>query len=300
MISSQASSLPAPIKIQGIGEIAQKYDAFFCDVWGVVHNGVAHFPAAVEALQKFRSQGKKVVLITNAPRENVIVGRYLDQLKVPRDAYDAIVTSGDVTISLMAERKDARFFNIGPLDEPGPMCDTAEALSGARPQFGTLEDADYILCTGLYTGKMPEPEDYNELLAALQRRNLPMICANPDLVVHVGTELSYCAGILAEAYEKLGGKVIQAGKPYSPIYEKAFAALGGSYGRAKILVIGDAMHTDVKGGHLQGLNSLFVSNGIHGADLHDGGPGQFNEANFVRLLDTYGVAPTAVIKALAW
>jgi HAD superfamily hydrolase (TIGR01459 family) len=147
---------------------------------------------------------------------------------------------------------------------------------------------------------MPQPEDYNELLSALQRRNLPLICANPDLVVHIGSDLSYCAGILAEAYAKLGGEVIQAGKPYSPIYEKAFAALGGPCDRAKILVIGDAMHTDIKGGHLQGLASLFVSDGIHSAALHGGGQGQLNETNFAQLLETYGVAPTAVIKALAW
>ena len=211
------------------------------------------------------------MLVSNAPRPNALdpPSRSL-RLGVSPDAFDAIVTSGDVAIGLIAERGAAPVHHIGPQRDLS-LFEAAAARAGARPVLVGVEEAAYVLCTGLFDDEVETPDDYAERLSAMAARGLPFICANPDLVVHRGADLIYCAGALAQAYEALGGKTIYAGKPHAPIYDAALAAAGAALkaplARSRVLAIGDAMRTDIAGAAGQGLDALFVTAGIHRDDL---------------------------------
>ena len=197
--------------------LAGDYDVVLCDVWGVVHNGVAAAADAGDALARFRARGGTVVLITNAPRPGERVARLtLDRLGVPRAAYDGIVSSGDVTRALIAARAGARVFHIGPERD-------LALFEGLDAPKAALEHADYVVCTGLYDDTVETPHDYRDVIARMRARSLPMICANPDEVVERGDKLVYCAGAIADPYAAAGGEVIYAGKPYRPIYDQALA-----------------------------------------------------------------------------
>src|ERR1044071_3589729 len=202
--------MTAPILTDHFSTLAPHYDAVLSDVWGVVHNGVASFPAACEALTRFRERGGSVVLISNAPRPGDQVIRLLDHLHVPRASYDGIMTSGDVTRAEVLKRTGQSVFLIGPERDH-------TIFTGLDAPFSTAEDAAYVVCTGLFDAEIETPDDYRELLGDLRARNLFMICANPDIVVERGDRLVYCAGALADAYAALGGEVYYAGKPYRPL-----------------------------------------------------------------------------------
>ncbi len=294
----------APKLLAGLGEIAPAYDVILCDVWGVIHNGIAHFPKAAEALTRFRAAGGRVMLITNAPRPHQKVIGFLDSLGVPRTAYDGLVSSGDVTVSLILERDDQPLAHIGPVQDRSLFA-AAEELSGRALRFASLEEAGFVVCTGLFDADRETPDDYLQRLDLMRRRDLDFICANPDIVVEVGSTLVYCAGALAKAYAAIGGRVIQAGKPYPPIYLRALAeaaALSGkSLDLSRVLAIGDAMHTDVKGAQGQSLDTLFVTSGIHRAELHGGAQTtELDAAAFRQFLENTGLAPTMAIAELAW
>src|SRR5712691_4265396 len=225
--------------------LASGYDVVLCDVWGVVHNGVAATPEACDALARFRGGGGTVVLVTNAPRPGEVVARLtLDRLGVPRAAYDAIVSSGDVTHALIAARAGARVFHIGP-ERDLPI------FEGLDAPVAPLERADYAVCSGLADDTVETPQDYHDLIERMRARALPMICANPDVVVERGDRLVYCAGAIADLYAAAGGEVVFAGKPYRPIYDQALdiakAARGKPAERARVLAIGDSVRTDLKG-----------------------------------------------------
>lgn len=248
-------------RIAGLSELAGEFDTLLCDVWGVLHNGVAAFPAAVEALTSFRAGGGRVVLITNAPRPRASVAKQLAQLGVTGSAYDAIVTSGDVTRELIAERANARFFHLGP-ERDLPLYDGLGIRLVGEPE------AEVVSCTGLFNDTSETPDDYREQLGRFRERRMPMICANPDLVVERGKSLVYCAGALAALYRELGGEAVIVGKPHPAIYEAAMSeirALGGS----RVLAIGDGLPTDIRGAVDKGIPVLFVTGGIHAADFGD-------------------------------
>ena len=209
-------------QISGLSAISDRYDAILCDIWGVLHNGVASFAAASEALVSFRRRGGAVVLITNAPRPSPPIQRQVLKLGVSPEAFDSIVTSGDVTIGLMQAQAGNQVLHIGP-ERDLSLFDAAAEATGARPKLVSLEDAQYALCTGLRHDETETPDDYEPELRAMASRGMTMICANPDIVIHRGDTLIYCAGALARRYEELGGSVIYAGKPYAPIYEQALA-----------------------------------------------------------------------------
>ncbi|HTV33525.1 MAG TPA: TIGR01459 family HAD-type hydrolase [Methylocella sp.] len=291
--------------LSGLAEVASQYDALFCDVWGVLHNGQAAFPQAIEALSRFRGQGKTVVLLTNAPVPSRLVEMQFGRLGVPAMAYDAIISSGDVVISLLNERADLGVFPIGPPDETGLFSEVL-ALHGQAPRLVPLNEAQFVLCIGLSDPWRQTPEDYDAVLAAMRIRNLDLICANPDIVVEEGARLYYCAGAIAERYERAGGKVIQAGKPHAPIYERALALVqdhrvGETLPRSRILVVGDAMATDIKGAHWQGLDSLFVTSGIHRGELHGGTEAAaLDAAAYRQFLEAKDFVPKAAIPALVW
>ena len=243
--------------IARLGDIAGRYDAIFCDVWGVVHDGVAKNPDAEVALIEARASGPRVVLLTNSPRPAAGVRAQLDALGVSRDAYDAIVTSGDATRALISAGPRA-IFHIGAARD-------RDLFAGLDLDFRDESGAEVVVATGLFHDETETPDDYRALLAALAARGLPMICANPDIVVHRGERLIYCAGAIASAYGELGQVVHLAGKPHAPIYDVARALLTNP--EARILCIGDGMFTDVKGANGIDADCLFVADGIHRDEL---------------------------------
>jgi len=264
--------------------LARGYDVALCDVWGVVHNGVAATAEACDALACFRNQGGTVVLITNAPRPGEIVARTtLERLGVPRAAYDGIVSSGDVTRALIAARAGARVFHI-------------------HAPLAPLEDADYAVCSGLFDDTVETPQDYQDLVARMRARALPMICANPDVVVERGDKLVYCAGAIADLYVAAGGEVIFAGKPYRPIYEQALALAEAARGERvehhRVLAIGDSVRTDLKGAATFGIDCLFVTAGIHAEEL--GARSDPDGAALAGIFAAAGVTPKAVMRHLSW
>jgi HAD superfamily hydrolase (TIGR01459 family) len=259
---------PAQIirQIAGLSEISDRYDVILCDIWGVLHNGVASFTQASDALVSFRRRGGAVILISNAPRPSPPIARKVLKLGVSPDAFDAVVTSGDVTIGLMEEQAGDRVLHIGP-ERDHSLFEAAAETTGARATLVSLEHAQYVLCTGLRNDEIETLDDYQSELHAMSVRGIAMICANPDIVIHRGDTLIYCAGALARRYEELGGSVVYAGKPYAPIYDRALALAehirGAPITKSRVLAIGDGMRTDVVGAAQAGLDVLFVTGGIH-------------------------------------
>jgi HAD superfamily hydrolase (TIGR01459 family) len=250
--------------IEGLGEIAAGYDAILSDVWGVVHNGVAAHPTAVEALVNYRRQGGRVVLITNAPRPSPPIVEMLDDLGVVRDAYDAIVSSGDATRAILEDYRGKAIHYVGPPDENDSL------FEGLDITVGPAETARAVVVTDLDTDD-DTPDMYNDRITVWLKRNLPLIAANPDRVVEHGDRLIYCGGALADLYEARGGMIVMVGKPYKPIYTEALRladkAAGKPLDRSRILAIGDSVRTDAIGAAGAGLDLLFITGSIHAAEL---------------------------------
>lgn len=280
----------APAHPASLDEISGPYDAILSDVWGVIHNGVEAHPAACAALARARAAGRAVVLVTNAPRPGAIIEKHLAHLGVPRDAWDRIVSSGDVTRALIAEGP-RRVFHIGT-DADLPLYD------GLDVELVEEFEAQAAVCTGLFDDESETPEDYAELLRRLRARNLPFVCANPDIVVERGDRLIWCAGALARDYGQLGGRTLIAGKPHRPIYEAALAAAAQVLGHApnRVLAIGDGALTDLKGAAAAGIDALFVTAGIHAQEY---GAPRPDPARLTAFLARHGLAPAAVMPKLA-
>jgi len=262
------------------------------DIWGVVHNGLAAFPDACQALHNFRQQGGTVILITNAPRPADSVQRQLRKLEVADEIYDAIVSSGDLTRNFVADHPGQKMFWIGPERD-------SSIYRGLDPVLAPLEQADYIVCTGLFDDETESAENYRAMLLQARERRLTLVCANPDIVVERGDRLIYCAGAVAELYLELGGEVIFYGKPHRPIYERAIALASERRGHAvelnRVLAIGDSVRTDLAGAQSFGIDCLFVTRGIHseefeGIDQHD--PASVREL--------FGHPPRALMRELKW
>ena len=289
-------------QIGTLREISDRYDAILCDIWGVLHNGLTSFAEASRCLASFRHRGGIVVLLTNAPRPSAIIARQLLKLGVLPDAFDAIVTSGDVTIRLIEERIDDPVLHIGPARDLG-LFQAVEEATGRRPALVPLEDARYALCTGLRDDVKETPEDYDAELRALATGSMTFVCANPDIIIHRGDALVFCAGALARRYEDLGGSVVYAGKPYPPIYHRAMALAEGARGARidapRVLAIGDGMRTDIAGAAAAGFDTLFITGGIHRAVLHGealNSPADPDELQ--RLFREYSLWPVAAMPAL--
>jgi HAD superfamily hydrolase (TIGR01450 family) len=245
-------------RIGDLGEVIGGYDVVLSDVWGVVHNGVEAFQHSCQALAAARKTGATVVLITNSPRPAPGVIEQLKALGVADDTYDRVVTSGDVTRKLIAEGP-RKVFLIGA-DRDLPL------FEGLGVEVVTADQADCVVCTGFFDDEKEVPEDYKDMLTAFVKRDVPFICANPDLVVERGEKIVPCAGAVAAYYEQLGGKTRVAGKPHKAIYDAALEAareVRGDFARDKVLAIGDGMPTDVRGALSQGLDLLYISSGIH-------------------------------------
>ena len=277
---------------EGLRELVSGVEVLFSDIWGVVHNGLAAFPEACEALHGFREQGGTVVLITNAPRPADSVQRQLRKLGVADDIYDAIVSSGDLTRHFVADRPGQKMFWIGPERD-------SSIYRGLDPVLAPMEQADYIVCTGLFDDETELAENYRAMMLEARERKLTLVCANPDIVVERGDRLIYCAGAIAELYLELGGEVIFYGKPHRPIYERAIALAAERRGHAieldRVLAIGDSVRTDLAGAHGFGIDCLFVTRGIHSEDFE--GIDQLDPASVREL---FGHPPRALMRELKW
>lgn len=254
--------------IASIDEIADRYDAVLCDVWGVLHNGRTAYPAACAALQRLKRAGKHVILITNVPKPRGPIPGQLDRAGVPRDAWDAIVTSGDAIRAELATRAPGPMFKIGPDDYDRTLWE------GLNLKQAPLSEAAFFAISGLNRDN-ETPADYVDVLREAKAHNLDLICANPDIIVQFGNRMIWCAGAIARDYEAIGGRVVMAGKPFPPIYDLARKELADISDRTidpvRILCIGDGVVTDIVGANAQGLDALFIAAGIHGEGLQTNG-----------------------------
>jgi HAD superfamily hydrolase (TIGR01459 family) len=277
---------------EGLRHLVSGVDVLLSDIWGVVHNGLVAFPEACEALQNFRKGGGTVILITNAPRPADSVQRQLRKLHVADETYDAIVSSGDLTRNFVAGHRGQKTYWIGP-ERDGSI------YHGFDVVLAPLEQADYIVCTGLFDDETESAENYRAMLLNARERKLPLVCANPDIVVERGDRLIYCAGAIAELYLELGGEVIFYGKPHRPIYERALALAAERRGKAvplsRVLAIGDSVRTDLAGAHGFGIDCLFVTRGIHSEEFE--GVDQLDPSSIREL---FGHPPRALMRELQW
>ena len=278
--------------VEGLRDLANGVEVVLSDIWGVVHNGLEAFPEACEALRTCRTRGAPVSLITNAPRPADSVQRQLRKLGVADDTYDAIVSSGDLTRSFVADHPGQKIFWVGPDRD-------SSIHRGLDPVMSELDGADYIICTGLFDDETESAENYRPMLTKALARQVPLICANPDIVVERGDRLIYCAGAIAELYRELGGEVIFYGKPHRPIYERAIALAAEHGGHQikldKVLAIGDSVRTDLAGAHGFGIDCLFVTRGIHSEEFE--GIDQLDPASVKEL---FGHPPRALMRDLKW
>jgi HAD superfamily hydrolase (TIGR01459 family) len=259
---------PPPI-LEQAGPLLSGYDVLFCDVWGVVHDGHRAFESSCDALARFREKGGTVILVSNAPVPEERVAAMLDARRVPRETWDAIVSSGAIALAHIADRGFRRVHYIGPHERDA----TFFAKSTASP--AALADSEAVVCTGLHDDETETATDYLPLLEKARARELPFVCANPDRVVDVGGHHYVCAGAIADLYEHMGGEVFWAGKPHASAYAAALALAerirGETVPRERILVIGDAIRTDLAGAEHAGLDALFVASGIHRHEAMEGG-----------------------------
>lgn len=258
--------------LRSVDEVTDGYDAMLCDLWGCYHNGLRPFPEAVEALRRFRAKGGVVLLLTNAPRPAASVREQLDGLGAPVDSYDGIVSSGDAARAAVAGGEGGRkVHHLGP-ERDLPFFD------GADVERVPVEEAESIVCTGLFDDTTETPADYAEVIAEGVARGLRLLCANPDIVVDRGEQRIFCAGAIAEAYRDAGGEAIYFGKPHLPIYDLARKVLDGIAGRSiareRILAIGDGVKTDVAGAGAANIDCAFIIGGLAAAEIgrKDGGP----------------------------
>jgi HAD superfamily hydrolase (TIGR01459 family) len=278
--------------VEGLRDLVAGVDVVLSDIWGVVHNGLVAFPEACEALHNFRKQGGTVILITNAPRPADSVQRQLRKFGIADETYDAIVTSGDLTRNFVADHPGRKLFWIGQERHNS-------VHRGLDPVLAPLQQADYIVCTGLFDDETESAEDYRAMMLEARERQLTLICANPDIVVERGDRLIYCAGAIAELYRELGGEVIFYGKPHRPIYERAIELATERQSHPielkRVLAIGDSVRTDLAGAHGFGIDCLFVTRGIHSEEFE--GIDQLDPASVKEL---FGHPPKALTRELRW
>jgi HAD superfamily hydrolase (TIGR01459 family) len=283
--------MPAAIPIlSSVADLAATSDAWIVDIWGVMHNGARAHAGAVEACIEFRRRGGSVVLLSNAPRPFAAVVPHMTRLGVAPEAYDAGVTSGDATRDMVSAWRGRRLLHIGPERDTG-------LFAGFDVHLAPPEEAEVVLCSGLYDDTRETPGDYAHMFRGLIARGVPMICANPDIRVERGHELVYCAGALAADYEAGGGKVTYAGKPHLPIYARTEAEIarvrGSAVDKARVLCIGDGIDTDLKGAHAAHLRSVFIASPIFA-------PNGLDAAVLADLFADLPFAPVAALTALAW
>lgn len=282
-----------------ISALVSRYDGFILDLWGVVHNGVAPIPGAVDCMRSLMRSGKGVALLSNAPRRAEDVARRVALIGVPKDCYHHVMSSGEEVWQYLHRRNDPFYAGLGRRCLQIGSDRDLEIREGLQLEFvDSAETADFILNTGP-AGWDDTIEDYAPLLRRLLARDLPMICANPDLVVMHGTKLVLCAGALAEWYENEGGTVRWHGKPYRSVYDSCLALLGIT-DRSRVLAVGDSIRTDIAGAAAASLDSLFIIGGIHAEEFGVARGGAPDLARIDAALAAGPYQPVAIAHQLCW
>jgi len=281
-----------PRFIDGLGEIAGFYEGYILDLWGVVHDGEKAFPDTVPTLREMKRAKRRVWLLSNAPRRAYTVAQKLADMGVTEDLYDGIMTSGEATWRALQDRYlqqwGRRCFHIGSARDHSLFEEMDVTL------VATPDEADFVLCSGIEDFSHGA-DIYRDRLAACAERRLPMICANPDRIVHVGEQLVICAGTLADIYMDMEGEVTWFGKPYRQVYSHCLAALPGM----RVLGIGDAMPTDIAGATGAGLDSILVTGGIHRENFSPAVQGH-TENRLDEFFSGFPYRPTYLARKLSW
>ena len=235
--------------IEGLSQVYNKYDAFFIDLWGVIHNGINLYPGAINVLENLSKQRKRFVLISNAPRPSNSVKKYLINLKMDKVFIKNVFTSGEAALQTLKKNVyGEKFYHLGPERDK-------DLIKDFKKNKTSLDKCDFILCTGLFEKEEASLDYYRNLLTKYTQTK--MLCTNPDLIVHRGLKTEYCAGSVAAVFEKLGGSVVYFGKPYPEIYNFCIKK------NESVLAIGDNIRTDIRGANQMKFDSLFITGGIH-------------------------------------
>jgi HAD superfamily hydrolase (TIGR01459 family) len=285
--------------ITGLGEIALAYDALILDLWGVLHDGAKPFPGVVDGLTQLKRHGKRIAVLSNAPRRAAHVEKRMNQIGIPPGLYDHVHSSGEETWQHLVRRDDPFYAALGRrCYHIGPERDDSMLTGTDLQRVAGIDEAEFILNTG--PSDWDETvEQYEPLLQSALARVLPMVCANPDLVVIQGGRRSICAGAVALRYEALGGRVRWHGKPYPSVYAACFALLGLA-DRRRILAVGDSLRTDIAGANAAGIDSVLVTGGIHAEEFGLAAGTEPDVGRLTRGIAASGQAPTAVMAQFRW
>ena len=298
MISEVVGHMPVHL-IAGLRELAPRYDGFILDLWGVIHDGVRPIPGAIDCLRSLIDNGKRIALLSNAPRRADDVVRRITALGVPGGLYHHVMSSGEEAWQHLRRRDDPfyaalgrRCLHIGTARDQG-------IRGGLDLEYvDAAEDAQFVLNTGP-AGWDDRIEDYEPMLRQALDRGLPMVCANPDLVVMRGSILHLCAGGLAKWYEEAGGRVRWHGKPFPSVYKVCLDLLGID-DRSRVLAVGDSLRTDIAGAAVAGIDSLLIAGGIHAEEFGKAGELDPNLARIQGVLRENGYNPVGVAWNLCW
>lgn len=287
-------------QLSGIRSVIDRYDGFILDLWGVLHDGETAYPGVPDCLDAMKDAGKTLCLLSNAPRRTDGVIAKLAGMGLGRERYHHVMTSGEATYEALRDRSDPWYARLGRrLYHIGPERDTDVFEGLGYSLAATPEEADVVLNTGILVfGETLA--DYQPQLDACLRARLPMICANPDLIVMVGPQMVICAGTLAARYAEMGGDVIQHGKPYASVYDRCLSLMGIA-DKGRILAVGDSLRTDVAGANAAGLDVALVTSGIHQEELGNAPWGAPVDAGTLQALaSAAGHQPTYAIPSLRW
>lgn len=282
-------------QLSGIAGLADRYEIFIFDLWGVLHNGIAAYPDALDCLSRLRQRGRKVALLSNAPRPGSVVAGEMARLGIEPGLYDTLLTSGDAAIiGYNADRRTAGrpYFHLGPERNQA-------TVAGCNGEERPLEEAEVIVCTGLFDDETETADDYADMFANAIARNMVLVCANPDVVVMRGESMILCAGALAAAYEGQGGVALRYGKPFPETYSMLLDRLPAA-DRGRTLMIGDGFPTDIRGAAAAGIDAVFVAHGIHAEEVGLRADGAMDPAGLARLAGRHGVPVPRAIDRLRW
>jgi HAD superfamily hydrolase (TIGR01459 family) len=274
-------------EVNNFSEISNQYNALICDIWGVIHNGQELFPGINECLLNFKMLNNVVILLSNAPRPSSYVSSVLDKLGFKDECYDGIITSGDLTKKSLDEKIfGENCYHIGPERD-------LNIFEGTNVNRVDFNNSDFIFVTGLFNDEIEDENDYLDLLNSAREREMTLVCANPDLLVQRGDKLIPCAGLISKTYEEMGGKVVNIGKPFSPIFKEAIEMVkkNSKFDEHKILVVGDGLETDIKGANSIGLDSILVLGGLFSNNSKD---------KILESIENKGIYPNFFINEFSW
>ncbi|MBB3263233.1 HAD superfamily hydrolase (TIGR01459 family) [Azospirillum sp. OGB3] len=287
------------VQLSGIASVIDRYDGVILDLWGVLHDGEQPYPGVPECLDRLRAAGKVICLLSNAPRRTGGVIAKLDGMGIGRERYHHVMTSGEAAYDALRDRDDPwhaalgrRLYHIGP-DRDMDVYEGLDYTLAASP-----DEADFVVNTGIVDfGESLSV--YEPALEACRRRNLPMVCANPDLIVMVGEQMVICAGTLAQRYEEMGGDVFWHGKPHAPVYDRCLSLMGIK-DKGRILAVGDSLRTDVAGANAAGIDVALVTFGIHREELGGAWGEAVDPAKLAAAAAASGHQPTYGLPSLRW